>query len=1217
VTFTQVQNGVSITASTTGGVTTLALPLPAASTAGTLLVATMVAGQSGKPFKISAVTSTTGSNPNTSPGWEWCCTSVNGSGGGGQQVEVWCWRNNPGNINSTTWTFTGSDGARGHIAEYSTTSAWQVMELFPGINTAVTSGDTSFPVSMGNPVGSGELAIALFGDNFSTGTTNTWTTPGGWTLNRSSSGNSIAMHWASYYKTTTGTGAVSVTGTASTNTNQIGWEAAVVVFREVAAVRSRVGASCSDASYNDQASFGLPSTRIGSAKEFDVFVGRPMAMQAAVAYQKEANGHLTAGPPGDMQNLFNAGIQVCWTMRPRRTGFTGFTTVADEQAAVDQDLTLVKQSGINGFICTMYNEHNMGGMNGYFGNDTFKPSGDPYGNVGTGAAGAKQARKNWLTYWANYQPTYAAHGIPIYTKPSYASPVSVSSWHPPAGTCSGVMADYYASDSIGKTAYLDQSAGTELADGTTAPALTAICDGTRNPDNSVATNTPVPLGIGEIGRSGGGNLPPQAPTWPAFVSWSHTGGGTGHMRDVFAARITAGKQNAPILWFENNLGAGNWIHIPGVNGEDQTGICAELAAWVDNLGPTAGSGTPAVTVTTTSLPNGALGVAYSQALQVSGGTAPYTWATLTGTLPTGLSLTPSTGVISGTPTVAGTYTFTVTATDAGSNVGTSGSLQIFVPSMAITTTALNPVAFGGAYSQTLTESGGTGPFTWAVVAGQGDLPDGITLSSGGVLSGTDAGQAGQYPVTIRLTDSLGNTAFANLSILVTGSGPGGGTPAPATAGFPQLIVEAGFYAASPVAPDGTFILDDPTAGLLDTAHLADTIAWTDITTYVRSGTVTRASTRVQGPLRVYQAGTGSMVLDNTTGRFDPDNPNGAYVTGGVSGIRPMIPLRVRAVYGPNEYKVFSGFADSWQETPVDYDAGWSEVTVSGSDGFKILAGITLPATAALGAREPTGTRIGRILSNAGWYTDHRRIDGGNSVVQATTYGDTALNLMQLTADSEIGELYIDGAGNVVFRERLAAVSDTRSTTPQAVFGDLPGTVDPEGTELACAAIGRAHDDTEMANDIQVTRAGGTLQEEQNAASIRKYMFPRSYARSDIILTTDADADGYAQWVLYVSLATEDRFDSITIDPVADPANLFPQVLGREIGDRIMVYRRPQNSGTVIGKPCFVRGITHTVDVTAGTWSTTWDLQNATRYSNFLVLDDTTLGKLSAGNKMAY
>ena len=1200
MTFAQVQNGSAITGSTSGGVTTVTLTLPVASTAGTLLVACLVAGEAGTPYKISTVTTTGGSNPNTSPGWEWCCTSVNGSGNGGQQVEIWAYRNNPGGVTSTTWTYPSSQGGRGHLMEFSTTSTWQVMELFPGLNTAVTAGATSFPVAMATPVGAGELAVAMFGDNFSAGTTLTWTTPSGWTLGKSTTtGGTIQMHWASYWQATAAAGTVSVTGAASTAVNQVGWEAAVVVFREAAAVRSRVGASCSPGTYTDQASFGFtPGTKTGSAKEFDSFVGRTMAQSAQTSYQQEG-AHLTTGPTNDLLELTAMGAQVFWSLKPRRTGLSGFTTVAAEQAALDQDLTLVKQAGITGFICGIFNEFQLGGANGPFGNDTNKQGSDPYGTGNTDAT----AKQNWLTYWANYQPTLAAHGIPAYTVPTMASPKAASSWQPPARTVSGVMAHYYFDAANGAGTAIDASPGTGV------PALQDICDGVRNPDNTVPSpsNPPIPLGVGETGRAGGSSTP----AWSEVVGWSANGTWTdagttktaNGPRKLFAARITANKQNGLLIWFENNLGGPNWIHTPGVNGEDQSGIQAELAAWADNLAPVAA---PPVVVTTTALPNGALTVTYSQQLQVSGGAAPYTWALATGALPTGLSLS-SAGVISGTPSAGGTFTFTVTATDAGSNVGTSGSLSIFVPAMAITTTSLNPASFGVPYSQTLTETGGTGPFTWAVTSGT--LPAGLALSAAGVLSGTTAGAVGPYPVTVTLLDSAGNTAQAAYTLTVTAGGTGGGTPVQLPAGFPQLIVEAGFYAAAPVAPPGTLILDDPVNGLLGTGTLADSTAWTDITTYIRSGTVTRTSTRVQGPLLTYQASTATVTLKNGDGRFDPDNASGPYVIGGVSGIRPMVPVRARAVYGGAEYHLFSGFIDTWGTPDTNFGPHYAETQASATDGFKILAGITLPPTGALGAGEMTGTRISRILSNAGWYTDHRRIDTGNSTVQSTTYGDTVLNLLQLTADSEVGELYIDGSGNVVFRHRLAAVSDARSTTSQATFSD-------DGIALPYLGVGRANDDTTLANDVQITINGSqNMQEAQNPASIAKYLFPRSYSRSDIILQSDAEAGYYAQWVLYVSLSGEDRFDTLTLSPLRDP-RLWPQALGREIGDRITVTRTPPGMAAIT-KDVFIRGITHAIDASSNTWQTTWDLQDASKYTGFLILDDPNLGKVSSGNKLAY
>jgi len=73
---------------------------------------------------------------------------------------------------------------------------------------------------------------------------------------------------------------------------------------------------------------------------------------------------------------------------------------------------------------------------------------------------------------------------------------------------------------------------------------------------------------------------------------------------------------------------------------------------------------PPLAITTTSLPAASVGVAYSATLNATGATPPYTWAVTGGSLPPGLSLNPTTGVISGTPTTPGTYHFTVQATDS-------------------------------------------------------------------------------------------------------------------------------------------------------------------------------------------------------------------------------------------------------------------------------------------------------------------------------------------------------------------------------------------------------------------------------------------------------------------------------------------------------------------------------------------------------------------------
>src|SRR5581483_3889272 len=93
---------------------------------------------------------------------------------------------------------------------------------------------------------------------------------------------------------------------------------------------------------------------------------------------------------------------------------------------------------------------------------------------------------------------------------------------------------------------------------------------------------------------------------------------------------------------------------------------ALLAALAPSCGGS-GSGTaaPVFFVSTASLPIATQSVAYTATLLSSGGTAPITWSLTSGALPSGLTLAPATGVISGTPTAIGPATFTVRAVDSG------------------------------------------------------------------------------------------------------------------------------------------------------------------------------------------------------------------------------------------------------------------------------------------------------------------------------------------------------------------------------------------------------------------------------------------------------------------------------------------------------------------------------------------------------------------------
>ncbi len=188
------------------------------------------------------------------------------------------------------------------------------------------------------------------------------------------------------------------------------------------------------------------------------------------------------------------------------------------------------------------------------------------------------------------------------------------------------------------------------------------------------------------------------------------------------------------------------VRVTTTGGTSATGAAGQFTYVAITVTPATLAGTPKV------------GVSFNETLTASGGATPYTFAMASGsTLPTGLSLSPA-GVISGTPTAAGAFSFTVQATDNSSISGQrtySGSVTAATVVLTPAASTLPAARLNTAYAgQTFTASGGTAPYTYA---SSGTLPTGMTFNaSTGVLSGTPTA-AGSFTFTITATDSSTGT----------------------------------------------------------------------------------------------------------------------------------------------------------------------------------------------------------------------------------------------------------------------------------------------------------------------------------------------------------------------------------------------------------------------------------------------------------------------------
>ena len=276
-----------------------------------------------------------------------------------------------------------------------------------------------------------------------------------------------------------------------------------------------------------------------------------------------------------------------------------------------------------------------------------------------------------------------------------------------------------------------------------------------------------------------------------------------------------------------------------------------------------------VALSFTAPPNTDVGLGYSDTLTATGGTGPNTWSVSAGSLPAGITLNASTGVLAGTATTAGTSSFTVKVTDAVGQSATkaAGIVVAARPSLAFPAPPAGQASV--AYSDTLTVTGGTGPFTWSVPGG--GLPPGLTLNaSTGVLAGTPAA-AGSFAFTVQVSDAFAVTATEAVT-LVIGSGPlviaATVSPSPAVPGgtvhFTVTVTNTGpsTYTGATFTDPLTDVLDD--AGYNnDAAATAGTVGFTSPNLTWTGTLAPGASATITFSVTVNNPDTGNKILAST------------------------------------------------------------------------------------------------------------------------------------------------------------------------------------------------------------------------------------------------------------------------------------------------------------------------------------------------------------------
>lgn len=256
--------------------------------------------------------------------------------------------------------------------------------------------------------------------------------------------------------------------------------------------------------------------------------------------------------------------------------------------------------------------------------------------------------------------------------------------------------------------------------------------------------------------------------------------------------------------------------------------------------------------------------------------------------------------------------------------------------------------------------------------------------------------------------------------------------------------------------------------------------------------------------------------------------------------------------------------------------------------------------------DDTGTRVGRFLDAIDWPTTLRDVDTGISILGPASWsaGTSALAVLQAWADTEIGLFYTDKDGKIVWKSRHGPLLDSTSTTSQATFGDAHS-----AATLKFSDVAMPRDEALIRNPVRASRRDGVTVEAKDAAGITKYG-NRAWSAPNSEDQLDSVIRDRAIWYRERFKEMRTRLRQMTLQP-RKATGLWPQVFGREIGERITVSRTPLGLNAEVSVPQIIERVEHVF--TPKSWTTVFGGSPVDpNVGDYLILDDATYGLLDTG-----
>ena len=463
------------------------------------------------------------------------------------------------------------------------------------------------------------------------------------------------------------------------------------------------------------------------------------------------------------------------------------------------------------------------------------------------------------------------------------------------------------------------------------------------------------------------------------------------------------------------------------------------------------STTTIVTISPTTLLSGTAGVPYSQMLTATGGTGTVTFAVTAGSLPTGLLLS-SAGDFSGTPTQTGTFSFTVTATDANNDTGSQAyTLQIACPTITVGPSTLAPGTAGVPYGPvTFTAVGAVGATTFAAT---NTLPAGITFIAG-VLSGETATQSGSFPFIVTATDSNGCMGTVSDTLVLN---PGVSQP-PAvvtdnetitvsdTETFPDVVDSEPITVTDTVSVTTGPIIAVPNVVGLTQAAATSAITGASLTvgtvTTASSATVPSGSVISQSPAAGSSAAAGSAVnLVVSTGPTSVTVPNvvgltQAAATSAITGAS----LTVGTVTTASSATVPSGSVISQSPAAGSSAAAGSAVNLVVSIGpmsVTVPNVVGLTQAAATSAITGASLTVGTVTTASSATVPSGSVISQNPAAGSSAAAGSAVNLVVSTGSTSVTVPNVVGLTQAAATSAITGASLTVGTVTTASSATVP------------------------------------------------------------------------------------------------------------------------------------------------------------------------------------